>query len=119
MPYHLHTEAYQILSHTRRRKSTLTSSICISQLLADHSRISAVPEIITHCPPLVIDAHLHSTFILGGASHQTDITISAGDTHISYSEWEYYMCITDKILNNTQSLADIALGPPSVNLCEM
>jgi len=43
MPYHLHTEAYQILSHTRKRKSTLTSSICISQLLADES---AVREIV-------------------------------------------------------------------------
>ena len=55
---------------------TLTSSVCISQLLADHSSISVVPQVITHCPPLVIDAHLHSTLILIGASHQTNITIS-------------------------------------------
>jgi len=68
----------------------------ISQLLADHCSITSIPGVITHCSPLVVDAHLHSTFILGGASHETDITISAGDTHISYSEWECYMCITDK-----------------------
>ena len=55
----------------------LTSSVCISQLSADNSSISAVPAVITHCPPLVIDAHLHSTLILIGASHQTNITISA------------------------------------------
>jgi len=54
----------------------LTSSICISQLLADHSRIDAAPAIITHCSPLVIDAHFHSTFILIGASYQMNISIS-------------------------------------------
>ena len=54
-----------------------TSSVCISQLPADHSSISVVPGVITHCPPLVIDAHLHSTLILIGASYQTNITIGA------------------------------------------
>ena len=58
----------------------LTSSVCISQLFADHSSISAVPVVITHCPPLVIDAHLHSTLILIGASHQTNITICTDTT---------------------------------------
>jgi len=56
---------------------TLTSSGCISQLLADHCSINTAPAIITHCPPLVIDAHLHSALIWVGASHQTNITISA------------------------------------------
>ena len=60
----------------------LTSRICISQLLADHSSISAVPVVITHCPPLVIDAHLHSTLILIGASHQTNISICTVATGI-------------------------------------
>ena len=52
-----------------------TSSVCISQLFADHSSISTAPAVITHCPPLVIDAHLHSALILIGASHQTNISI--------------------------------------------
>ena len=56
--------------------NTLASSVCVFQLLADHSCISVVPEVITHCSPLVIDAHLHSTLILIGASHQTNVTIS-------------------------------------------
>ena len=56
----------------------LTSSVCISQLFADHSGISSVPEVITHCPPLVIDAHLHSTLILIGTSHKTNISVGAG-----------------------------------------
>ena len=54
----------------------LTSCVCISQLLANNSSISDVPQVMTHCPPLVIDAHLHSTFILTGASHQTNISVS-------------------------------------------
>ena len=53
----------------------LTSSVCISQLLADHSGISAVPEMITNCSPLVIDAYFDSTLILIGTSHQTNISI--------------------------------------------
>ena len=56
--------------------NNLTSCVCISQLLADYSSISVVPEVITHCSPLVIDTHLHSTLILIGASHQTNISIS-------------------------------------------
>ena len=55
----------------------LTTSECISQLSADHSSISAAPAVITHCPPLVIDAHLHSALILIGASHQTNSAIGA------------------------------------------
>ena len=62
----------------------LTSGVCISQLLANHSGISAVPEVITHCPPPVIDAHLHSTLILIGASHQTNVTISTDTTVVNY-----------------------------------
>ena len=54
----------------------------MSQLLADHSSISAVPVVITHCSPPVIDAHLHSTLILIGASHQTNVTIGTVATGI-------------------------------------
>ena len=54
----------------------------MSQLCTDYSSISVVPEVITHCPPLVIDAHLHSTLILIGASNQTNITICADATDI-------------------------------------
>ena len=54
----------------------------MSQLLADHSSISAVPVVMTHCPPPVIDAHLHSTLILIGASHQTNVTIGTVATGI-------------------------------------
>ena len=64
----------------------LTSSVCISQLLADHSSISVVPGVIAHCPPLVIDAHLHSTLILIGASHQTNISVSTVATRIDCSK---------------------------------
>ena len=71
----------------------LTASICISQLLANHSCISAVPVVITHCPPLVIDAHLHSTLILIGASHQTNITISTVATDIDCNESTASGCI--------------------------
>ena len=53
----------------------LTSSVRVTQLLADHGSISAVPVVMAHSPPLIIDAHFHSTLILIGASHQTDITI--------------------------------------------
>ena len=56
--------------------------MCISQLCTDYSSISAAPGVITHCPPLVIDAHLHSTLILIGASHQTNISICADATDI-------------------------------------
>ena len=63
----------------------LTSSVCISQLLADHSSIGAVPVVITHCPPLVIDAHLHSTLILIGTSYQTDISIGTVATDVDYN----------------------------------
>ena len=67
----------------------LTSSKCISQLFADHSCISAVPVVITHCPPLVIDAHLHSTLIVIVASHQTNISISTVATGINCNECSY------------------------------
>ena len=67
-------------------RDNLTSSVCISQLLADHSSISAVPGVITHCPPLVIDTHLHSTLILIGTSHKTNITISTVANSIDCSE---------------------------------
>ena len=60
----------------------LTSSVWISQLLTDHSSISSIPEVTTHCPPLVIDAHLHSTLILIGASHQTNVSIGAVTTGV-------------------------------------
>ena len=73
MPYHLW------MIHRK-----LTSSVCISQLLAHHSSISAVPVVITHCPPLVLDAHLHSTHILIGASHQTNISICTVATGVDY-----------------------------------
>ena len=62
-----------------------TSSVCISQLPAGHSSISVVPGVITHCPPLVIDAHLHCTLILIGASHQTNISIGAVASDIDYT----------------------------------
>ena len=64
----------------------LTSSGCITQLLADHTGINTVPAIMTHCPPLVIDAHLHSTLILIGTSNQTNITISTDSTGIYCSK---------------------------------
>ena len=60
----------------------LTSSVSITQLPADHSSITAVPEVITHCPPLIIDAHLHSTLVLTGASHQMNISISTVATGV-------------------------------------
>ena len=69
----------------------LTSSGCITKLLADHTGINTAPTIITHSPPLVIDAQLNSTFILVGASHKTDITISAATIDICYRN-EHTLC---------------------------
>ena len=57
-------------------KQKLTSSVCIAQLPAHYSSIRSTPVVVTHCPPLVIDAHLHSTLILIGTSHQMNITIN-------------------------------------------
>ena len=65
-------------------KDELTSSIGITQLFTDHSSISIVPVVITHCPPPVIDAHLHSTLILIGATHQTNISICTVSSGIDY-----------------------------------
>ena len=53
----------------------LTFIFIVSQLLADYISISSIPEVITNCPPLVMDAHLYSTLKLIGASNQTYITI--------------------------------------------
>jgi len=77
----------------------LTSSVCISQLLANHSCIGGVPEVITHRPPLVIDAHLHSTLILIGASHQTNITIGTDATGI---DCKNYYVIKSDVKENVQ-----------------
>jgi len=85
--------------------NTLASSVCIFQLLADHSRISAVPEVITHCPPLVIDAYLHSTLILIGASHQTNITVSTVATCIN-CKWSILSTQPDQ-KNGTHSIQTI------------
>ena len=52
--------------------------MCISHLPADHSSIVAVPRVITHSTPGIIDAHFYSALIWIGASHQTNITIYAG-----------------------------------------
>ena len=80
----------------------LTSSSCITQLLTDHSSINSAPAIITHCPPLVIDAHLHSTFILIGASHQTNITISTVSTGIYCKQWLQFYCHQDLIFGSNK-----------------
>ena len=65
-------------------KSALTSSGCITQLPANYSGINTAPTIMTNSSPLIIDAHLHSTLILIGASHQTNIAISTESTAIHY-----------------------------------
>ena len=70
----------------------LTSSVCISQLLTDYSCINAAPAVITYCSPLVIDAHLHSTFILVGASHQTNISISTVATRSHCGKKKFCVC---------------------------
>ena len=61
----------------------------ISQLFADYSSISPIPVVITHCPPLVIDAHLHSTLILIGTSNKTNITICAIASEIDCRNKDY------------------------------
>ena len=86
----------------------------ISQLLADHGSISVVPEVITHCSPLVIDAHLHSTLILIGASHQTNISIGTVTTKNHCSEKSYavgwpLLCIAAVCLGNINWVS-VALG---------
>ena len=80
----------------------LTSSSCITQLLTDHSGINSAPTIITHCPPLVVDAYFHSTFILIGASHQTNITISTVSTGIYCKQWLQFYCHQDLIFGSNK-----------------
>ena len=69
----------------------LTSSVWIFQLFTDHSSISYTPKVTTHCPPLIFDAHLHSTLILIGASHQMNISIGTVATGVDYRErWSVF-----------------------------
>ena len=68
-------QAESLLKCPYRQQQCLTLS-GVSKLSTHYSGINTVPAIITHCPPLVIDAHLHSTLVLIGASHQTNIAIS-------------------------------------------
>ena len=51
---------------------TLTGQI---QLPADHLCIRYIPEVITHCAPGVIEAHLHTSLQLCLTSHQPQFTI--------------------------------------------
>ena len=93
----------------------LTSGVCISQLPADHSSISAVPEVITYCPPLVIDAHLHSTLILIGASHQTNITIGTVATGSDCRELQLqiqFSCSSTNTTTGRSSYLGISLQHP-------
>ena len=63
-------------------KKKLTSAVTITKLPADHSSIIAIPVVITHCPPLVIDTHFHSTLILIETSQQTNVSISTVATSV-------------------------------------
>ena len=74
-------------THTNWTLLSLTCSVCVSQLFADHSGVSGVPTVITHCPPLIIDAQFHSTLELIRASNQTNITISTVSSGIYYRMW--------------------------------
>ena len=58
----------------------LTSCVGVTQLFAHSGSISAVPGAVTHSSPLVINAHLHSSLILSGSSHQSDCSICAVGT---------------------------------------
>ena len=87
------------LAHILSNQSTHTDLLTsISQLPAYYSGIGVTPQVITHCPPLVIDAHLHSTLILIGASHQTNISISTVASRIDYSVTE---CSETHIITDT------------------
>ena len=46
-----------------------------TKLSADNTRISKIPKVITHCPPLSLEAHLHSTFKIAPSSHQPNISV--------------------------------------------
>ena len=115
MLYHLHIKGQKIMNkHTLMTISAHTSSVSISQLLADHSSISVVPQVITHCPPLVVNAHLHSTFILIGASNQMNISICAVSTGNYCSEKSYtvgwpLLCIAAVCLGDINWIS-VALG---------
>ena len=78
-----------MLIHGKR----LTSAVTITQLPADHSSIIAIPKVITHCSPPIIDTHFHSTLILIGTSQQTNISISTVATSV-------YWDINTKIKTN-------------------
>ena len=108
--YRLHKKVNQISLHKYSDTSVLqlTSSVCISQLLADHCSINTAPAVITHCPPLVIDTHLHSTLILIGASHQTNSSIITVSTR-NYCRRENF-CYCFRTLN-TQKIQLCTVSP--------
>ena len=77
----------------------LTPAVRISQLFANHCGIRIIPAVITHCSPLVIDTHFHSTLIPIGATNKTNIAIGTSGTRgthymketITYNKGIYLM----------------------------
>ena len=59
-------------------KLTLLGDI-VAQLATDHLCISWIPEVITHCTPLSIPAHLHSPLMVRAPIDQPKIAIVTGD----------------------------------------
>ena len=58
-------------------KSVLTS--CgVLQLSAHHCGIISVPGVVTHCAPVVVVAHLHTTLVLVITSHKSHVSLTAG-----------------------------------------
>ena len=46
-----------------------------SKLSADNYCISYIPGVITHCPPLSLQAHLHSTLKIGPSFYQSNVSV--------------------------------------------
>ena len=51
----------------------LTTSI--AQLIADDTSIPIVPSVVTHCAPVAMETHLHSTLVLVISVCQTNFSI--------------------------------------------
>ena len=47
----------------------------VAQLIADYTSISIVPSVVTHCAPVAMETHLHSTLVLSFSVHQTNGSI--------------------------------------------
>ena len=79
-----HSEQADILEHLYKQQliqvvcvlffKTLTC-LYVAKLMAHHSCINIPPLVVTHCAPLLIDAHLHSSLIVTCPTPQPEVSV--------------------------------------------